>query len=378
MNKIRVTTAQDNYTGLEIFDYLLGYWQFVTDLAYTPKVTFDRMPDPDSFNILFLHMPDTVPDRVRDFDLILVDNGDEPFGIGTEAMYQMLDTVPNVKIVCNAVVEHTHPWKSAMICTHIVWEFQRQHYTASPYPQRYELLQDYQPQGMIYINGRNRSVREHHSQMLKQHIPEMPHWNELHCGTISATQQHWHESAEDTEFRIWADAEYVNHLWNATPPEQRWPPYPCGVNGRYGESLFEDRFIDAFRKHVIIVYPETAWTNGQIAPTEKALKCFLHRKFPVMLGGALTNKLYADLGFYTAWHLLPQQLQDFDEILDHRQRIDRQTQAIRWLYDNIDIVNTFEAQQMLLKNQTQLLVFGSQSGKQLYDIIHDITQNRRH
>ena len=376
--KIQVTTAQDDYTGLEIFDYLVGYWQYVTDMQYTPAVTFARAPATDSFNVLFLHMPDTVPDNIQDFDLVLVDNGDEPFGIGTVAMYDILDTVPNSRIVCNAVVPDSHPWKQRMICTHIVWEFQRQHYTASAYPQRYELLQDHRPQGMIYINGRNRSVREHHSQLLQQYVPEIPHWNVLHYGTITATEQYWHESIEDTEFRQWADQEYVNHQWNSNPPEVRWPPYPCGVNGRYGESLFEDRFIDAFRKHAIIVYPETAWTNCQIAPTEKALKCFLHAKFPVMLGGALTNQLYADLGFYTAWHLLPRDLQHFDQILDHRQRFQEQIAAIKWLSDNIDVVDSDWAQQMLLKNQRQLLVFGSQSGEQLYNIIHDIAQNTRH
>jgi hypothetical protein len=374
--KIQVTTARDDYTGLEIFDYLLGYWQYVTDLEYTPEVVFAREPADDSFNVLFLHMPETIPNDVDRFDLILVDNGDEPFGIGTAAMYDMLDKFDNVKIVCNSVTEDTHPWKSSMICTHIVWEFQRQHYIASAYPQRYELLQDHHPRGMIYINGRNRSVREHHSRLFQQHIPEMPQWNELHCGTITATEQYWHESAQDTEFRQWADAEYANNLYNPTPPEKRWPPYPCGVNGRYGESLFEDRYIDAFRKHAIIVYPETTWTNGQIAPTEKALKCFLHQKFPVMLGGALTNKLYSDLGFYTAWHLLPEELQGYDLVTDHRQRFDQQTRAIRWLYDNHEIIDSVEAQQMLLKNQRQLLVFGSQSGKQLYNIIHDIAQNR--
>lgn len=366
---IRIHSDRQDYLGLEVFDYLMGYWQYVTDYQITPSIKFD-LPAADSYNILFLSLPERLPHNLDQYDLVLLDNTDEPFGRGTDAMLEIMNQAPHARLLCNAILPRDHAWHNRIVSTCIMWELHRRYYTMSAYPQRYEFINSNPPQGIVYINGKNRSVREHLSTVIQHYAPSVVHHNDVHQGTIFDTEVNFAESSQDTEFRIWADQTYSNNQYNNNPPELRWPPLPAGINGRFGATLWEDRFLDVFRNNQIIVYPETTWTNQQLSLNEKSLKCFLHQRLPMMVGGAATHRMYNDIGFCTAWNLLPPEYQEFDSVLDHRERYIKQAQAIDWLSKNLDIYHSDRAQTMLINNQARSIVYSSTAGQQLYDIIH--------
>jgi hypothetical protein len=368
---ICVDTERQDYLGPEVFDYLVGYWQYASDYQLTPTVIFSK-PQANSYNVLFLYMPEVMPDNIDQYDLVLLDNGDEPFEYGTDVLYQLLTTVPYAKFLCNSLLPDWHPLKSKIITTNIMWEKHRRYYTESVFPQRYEFTNTNQHlDPIIYINGRNRSVREHWTRTLLSRADKVPHHNELHFGAVSTIYQCQYETTEDTDFRVWANSTYANDVINMLPPEDRWPPLPAGVAGRYGATLLEDRFIDAFRKHRTIVYPERTWLNHQVSLTEKSLKCFLHRKFPMPVSGAGVHQFYNKLGFKTAWNLLPPELQAFDDIKNHIDRYQKQAQAVNWLYDHSEIMFSEQAKSMLVDNQAQCMLTSSQAGQELYNIINE-------
>lgn len=369
MKNITVAVDHRDYLGLEVFDYLVGYSQWITDYQTTPNIQFGP-PAADSYNILFLSLPDSIPNDLDQYDLVLLDNTDEPFGRFTSTMLEIMDQVPQAKLLCNAILPNAHSWRHRIVSTCIMWELHRRYYTMSAYPQRYEFMNSTPEPGIIYINGKNRTVREHLTQTLHQYAPRVQHHNDIHQGTVFDTEPNWFESTQDTEFRIWADQTYANNATNQNPPDLRWPPLPAGVAGRFGATLWEDRFLDAFRHNSIIVYPETTWTNQQLSLNEKSLKCFLHKKLPMMVGGAHTHQMYNEIGFGTAWNLLPPELQKFDDMLDHRQRYLHQALAIDWLSKNLDIEQSSLAQTLLIKNQARSIVYSSTAGQQLYEIIN--------
>lgn len=369
MKNITVAVDHRDYLGLEVFDYLVGYWQYITNYQITPTVTFGE-PEDNCYNVLFLSMPEAVPDDLNRYDLILLDNGDEPYGIGTPAMHKIFHSAPQSKMLCNGILPTTHPAHGRIIVSHIMWEVHRRYYTTSPYPQRYEFINQSHNSGIVYINGKNLSVRAHLTQVLQQHAPGVAHHDIIHHGAVGLTRPVWDESNIDRAFRLWADQTYANNVFNQHPPEIRWPPMPAGVDGRYGQTLWEDQFLNVFRQNSIIVYPETTWSNQQISLNEKSLKCFLHQKFPMMVGGAYTHQMYNSLGFATAWNLLPPEHQQFDSILDHRERYIQQALATDWLSKNLGIGTTALAQTLLLKNQARSIVYSSLAGQQLYQTIH--------
>jgi len=380
---ICIDTPQRDYLGLEVFDYLVGYWQYVTGYQQTPVITFGPI-EPNKYNILFLSSTidpnndesgmSTIqyPSNVDQYDLIALDNGDEPFGVGDRMLYNILDTVPHARLLCNSILPADHPYKNRIINTSINWGHHRRYYVESVFPQSYELDDIYKPlTGMIYVNGRNRSVREFLTGVLQEHVPDMPHHNDLHNGIVDSIGQYFHETAEDTKFREWTNGSYANNKMNPMPPPKRWPPLPAGVEGRYGATFFEDRIIDVVRNNQTIVYPETTWQNGQIALTEKPLRCFINRKFSMPVGGAYTHQLYNDIGFKTVWHLLPPEHQKFDSILDHQARYVQQAKAIQWLWQNPEIFKSDLAEKILIDNQVRCMLISSQAGRELYNIINE-------
>ena len=382
---ICIDTPHRDRLGLEVFDYLVGYWQYVTRYQQTPVITFGS-PGPGKYNILFLttaidpHNEDlgmsTVqyPDNLDQYDLITLDNADEPFGVGDRMLYNILDTVPHARLLCNSILLDTHPYKNRIINTSVAWTHHRRYYIESVFPQSYELHDIYKPTtGMIYINGQNRSVREFLTRVLQEHVPDMPHHNDLHNGIVDSIGQYFHETVEDTKFREWANDTYANDIINPMPPLKRWPPLPAGVDGRYGTTFFEDRIIDSVRNNQTIVYPENIWQNNQISLTEKPLRCFINRKFPMPVGGAHAHQLFTTIGFKTAWHLLPPEHQQFDNILDHKERYVQQAKAIQWLWDHPEVFKTYFAEKILIDNQVRCMLISSQAGRELYNIINENT-----
>ena len=61
------------------------------------------------------------------------------------------------------------------------------------------------------------------------------------------------------------------------------------------------------------------------------------------------------MGLYTAWNLLPQELQVYDNTNDHLQRYQQQTNAIKWLNDNPQIFLSDPAIEIKKSNKISLL-----------------------
>jgi hypothetical protein len=369
--KITVTVDRRDYLAIDVLDYLVGYWQYQSDYTETPDIVFGE-PSADTYNILFLSMPETVPTNLDQFDLVLVDNTDEPFGRGTQAMYDIIDQVPHARLLCNAILPQDHPMQSRIITTCIMWEVHRRFFLESIYPPRYEVFtKTANTKRMVYINGHNRANREYWTRLIKGVAPQIPHHNVLHNGTCHNTLFCWHESEADTKFRLWVNETYAIDKWNPNPADT-WPELPAGIEGRYGTTNFGDHFIDALREHQVIIYNESQWQNHQLSLNEKSLKCFMHRKWAFPVAGAGIHRMYGQLGFSTAWQLLPPEHQEFDDIEDHQIRYQQQAQAVKWLYDNYhDVVMTEYARRLLVDNQARCVLVSSQAGIELFDIINE-------
>ena len=379
MKCIRVTTDKTDYVGLEIFDYLVAYSQWHNDYNHIIDISLGD-PEPHAFNIAFVSMPQTDLLDLDHFDMVILDNADEAFGRGTEHLYQALFQHHNTYLACNSVL---HPYHSQynklhkrIITTMIHWNYHRRTYIDPVYAPSYEYNMSSPAAGsIIYINGRNRSWREYITQLLQQHASRVPHHNQINNAVVSETKFAWHEDQHDTAMRIWCNDYLVNNKHNSEPPEQRWPALPAGVASRFGTVQFYDRFFDAFRHNAVIVYPESTWQNNVLSLTEKSMRCFLHQRWAMPFGGANIHALFRSQGFETAWSLLPQRLQQFDQCLDHKQRWQQQALAIDWLAEHPEVFDSDRARNILLQNKAQCIVWSSPAGKQLWDIINEKTRH---
>ena len=377
MISVSVTADRQDYFGQEIFDLFLAESQWRSDYNHSPRVIY-QAPNPKTVNILFLSMPNTVPDNIESYDLVLLDNADEAFGRGTETMYEMLYKHANCYLVCNSVLHPEHfrynQLNKKIITTMLHWNYHRRAYIEP----MFATSREYQnpaplPASMIYINGRNRSWREHITRTLQQEVPRLQHHNIIHNQSVSETKFVWYEDSFDTQAREYFNHMYCNNLTNQEPPEQRWPGLPQGMNGRFGELAFYDRFFPAFRQHHVIVYPESTWQNNILSFNEKSLRCFLHQRWAMPFGGANMHALFKQQGLATAWTLLPTELARFDQCLDHVQRWQLQSAAINWLLDHPEVFDSQSAQNTLIANRAQCIVLSSPAGQQLYELVHEKT-----
>ena len=100
-----------------------------------------------------------------------------------------------------------------------------------------------------------------------------------------------------------------------------------------------------------VVFPESSWLNSEANLTEKTLKCFYAGAMPFPIGGANANQLINQIGYYTAWNLLPDNLKKFDSIKDHRKRYQGAINALKWLADHSEVFDSINSQQMLQENR---------------------------
>ena len=379
MTQISITSDRQDYFGQEIFDLLVAEWQWRSDYQHTPDIQFSA-PQHNTVNLLFLSMPDAVPSNIDDYDLVILDNADEAFGRGTEVMYEILYRYQHSYLACNSVLHHSHPryqqLNSRLITTMLHWNYHRRTYIEPMFaPSReYQSLLPL-PGSMIYINGRNRSWRQYITGLLEKNVPRLAHHDQLHNQSASETKFAWHEDSFDTDARIHFNDHYANNKLNLDPPEQRWPALPSGVNGRFGQVEFYDRFFTEFRQHSVIVYPESTWQNNVVSLNEKSLRCFLHQRWAMPFGGCNMHALFRDLGFETAWCLLPKELAKFDQCQSHMERWQQQCVALNWLLDHPQVFQSDFAQKTLLNNRAQCIVLSSPAGAQLYKIIHEKTRH---
>jgi hypothetical protein len=296
--------------------------------------------------------------NITDYDLVLLDNADEPLEVSTKIMYDTLQFCDYSYLISNSILKTPHWLEDKIIRSFGCGDGQnfRDYYSRSFYPQYYdfEVSDNRARKNLVFVNGVNWSWRQHIMQSLINDIPDLPIRSSItQNGTCIATNDCFYESSQDTKFRKW-----VNDHYTVTRPQeeiQQKNPVWCGINQKFG-IIYQSYFlINEYTDYNCIIFPDTGWINHQLVLTEKIIKCFYTKSFPLPAGGSGINQLYNELGFHTAWNLLPSHIQLYDNIDDHQQRYEKFIDAVKWLHNNPGIFETELAQKMLEENFIRVL-----------------------
>jgi hypothetical protein len=138
---------------------------------------------------------------------------------------------------------------------------------------------------------------------------------------------------------------YVNGLYH--PPTRYQSQYydnliKTGIDNKFGEIPPGYFQLPLYYENSCVIFPESSWQNNELSVTEKSIKCFYAGSIPFPIGGANTNHLYNELGFYTAWNLLPDEFKQFDSMINHVERVSACVDAIKWLCDHPEVFETPE------------------------------------
>lgn len=349
--------------GEQIFDGLFGYRQ-----SLNPKyqsnldITINDPYDPENFNILLEYLPKSQID-ISKYNLVLFCNGGEPLQVGTMAMAAMLN-LPNVYLIANSYLGTNHPMKDRVIWYPHNWSTCRDYWTRHFYPQYFENLKNTnikRNNSLIAINGINRAWRHHFFQLMSKQIPDIHVRSNINSIVTKLTDSQW-ESTQDRVFRDWVNDFYAECI---RPKPITTIPYSnneisIGINDKFGQVPPGYFIMPEYFEYACVIFPETAWQNNELTITEKSLKCFYAGSLPFPIGGANINQLYNEVGFFTAWNLLPDNLKIFDSVLNHCERYTLAVDAIKWLYQNPEVFQTIECQQIQKQNKFNLLTGAGQ------------------
>lgn len=353
-------------SGLTLFDKLYAYRQSLNpNFESDVEIEFNGRYTPDAFNILFINMPHDVvqlehEEQWNKVDLTVLDNSSEPISTtNTPLLVDRLDHGHTRTLIqTNSVFagEKTHlnknivPW---MDCVEIF----RDNFSRSISPLYYLPHTQYTRNSTVcYINGDNRANRHHFATVLHKLDPDIHYVNQISgTGEIRALHDCSSviEDSYDTEFRKFVNREYSaqtdlpNNYW-------RVGIGPYGKNGTLNIGFFP---LSEYFKHSVVAYPECPWVNSEIEITEKALKCFYYGCLPFPVAGAQINSMYEHFGFRTAWHLLPEEHQTFDQEMDHRVRYVAAAEALVWLSKNPEILTGDRYHHLIEHNQRAISRF---------------------
>ena len=329
-----------HHTGFHLIDALYAYqqsfdqgfatqWQFRSNPAYDPSA---------DFNVLGLHMPadQNLPTNIDSYDLILVNNSAEPLKVATETMYRCLNEKSNCFFICNSYLSDSHEfYKKVIWWPNNIMQF-RDRWCRSFYPMMYENLRNQslpRQDDLIFINGHNDTWRHFVVEQLIDAGSQISVRQNL--GTVPRkTTDSFFESTADTRWRDWVNGRYRTNLCKEQSVRHKpaTDGMAIGIDGKFGTPpLMGDIIMPAYFENRCVIFPESTWQNDEVAVTEKILKCCYAGSIPWPVGGRGVNRLYGEIGFYTAWHLLPDELRMFDDIDDHQQRHQAMIKSIMWL-----------------------------------------------
>lgn len=351
---------QTSGIGHQIIDAWHAMLQSRTaNYAHTNKYTFgtiDLKQDHD-LTILCDYMPTMIdPAITAAYDLVLFCNGGEPIEVANPDMREML-TRPNVYLICNALLSHDHE-----LADRVVWfpdsvQTCRDYWTRHFYPQyfenqKFQALPRQTP--MSCITGSNRINRKYFFDNLQQAIPSLLLHAKVNQTVTELRDCQW-ESQHDRDFRDWLNNNHAITRNMDNDDNYYSQSAMIGIQNKFGSIPPGWFVLPMYFTSYCVIYPETSWINNELCVTEKALKCFYGGSLPMPVAGANVNKLYNQIGFATAWNLLPAELQQYDSELDHRQRFAKQIQAIAWLHDNPQVFQSQLFDQLTLQNRINFL-----------------------
>lgn len=345
--KIKLTICNES-VGTHLIDAWYSYQQSMgNDISI--------VDDNADFSILFDYMPCKLEvDDIADYDLVLLCNGGEPLATATPTMQQLLK-LENVYFVANSLGTDLSISNKILWFPHNILTC-RDLWTRHFYPQYYENHRNWQlprSHSIIAINGSNRTWRHYFFELLQQ-VPEVKCLSNISVDVKTTTDSQW-ESIEDQQFRDWVNDRYSQAV-NTKEENYFNQAVTIGINGKFGKIAPGYFVMPEYFEHSCVLFPEASWQNNELCITEKALKCFYAKSLPFPIGGANVNALYNQIGYQTAWNLLPEECKMFDSELDHAKRYQGAVQAVQWLVDNSWVFDGEVFKQAVEQNQQRFLM----------------------
>jgi len=354
---INITCKRESI-GLQLFDKWYAYRQSLDSKNYKSDIaiTFHSSPVQGAINIWFEYMPTSIDQKMFDYDLIFLCNGGEPLTVSNHTIVE-LASLDQVYLVADGYVTEDHPMYNK-----IIWHPHdplncNDYWSRSFYPQLYNNHANTTRKkiGNIHaINGANRSHRNYFFSLLKDQVPEIQITG-TYSSTLGQTQNAFWESNEDTVFRLFVNEQYQDKFNKPSKSSYYSSSIGIGVNEKFGTVPPGYFILNEYFDYQCMVFPETTWQNNELTLTEKGLKCFYSQCLPMPVGGSNVNRLYNSLGYYTAWNLLPSQLQVYDSNKNHQERCQQQIAALAWLSKNTDVFASPESIEMKRINRNNFL-----------------------
>lgn len=360
--KININLKQNSH-GFQIIDALYAYLQ-----SFSDKYKFDFADvcitnefDTDAdINIFCDYMPTELNDSIfLEYDYVFFNNACEPLTVATEFMKKKLLEYDNCYFISNSLLTEKHWlynkviwWPANVMDCKRLWT---DHFYPHFFDNHRRMGKD-RSKNLIYINGRNDSNRHDVLEYIK-HNTSVPALSNIST-YISEVKDSFFETVEDTEFRDYINCKYENNVVrkqksNYLDEENQ---IHAGINGKFGQYPPGYLIMDEYFDTKCVIFPESTWQNDECAITEKSCKCWLSGSLPWPIGGSNLNALYNEIGFQTAWNLLPDNLQEYDSEKNHHKRYLKLYQAISWLENNIHVLDSDEYHQMIVQNRNNFLL----------------------
>lgn len=349
--------TSENSSSLQVFDYYYAYNQsrnkhnnYRADCEI--KIGKNMSVEAGAINIGFYHMPKD-PVNSDKFDFLIVDGGQHHLEVCTPEMYRAFVELENCYFLTAALVVDGYPGADKLLpfpFTQITRDF----LTRPFYPQYYDRGNqkiENSRQNMIYINGQNRPQRQYMMDLLESTVGTAMTIRQNNYTTASKLNDSFFETRQDTQFR-----EFVNNYCaNQDNVDQETQGYydrsiQIGIDQKFGRSPPGFFVIDEYLAYHCVIFPETTWLNDEVWITEKLLKCAITKSIPWPIAGSNTDVLYNQLGFKTAWNLLPEQLQSYNYEKDHIARYRMCAEAINWMAQHPEILVSAQAQDLVEHN----------------------------
>lgn len=310
--------------------------------------------------VLLSNKSELQDDQFSHADRVFFCNGDEPLLVANDQIKTYLDN-SNTWLICNAMVTDDHPMKSKIVFRSNDLTITRQYWTNGIFPTWHEnqkLNGITKSRYIAVVNGANRSWRHHVFTNLKTAIPSLDVHSEIST-VIHETNDAWWESEHDCQFRQAVNDMYPVTRNHATSYYDNSIAIPLNSHAvglpQQGFIPPGYRIMPQYWSSKCVIFPESGWQNCELNITEKAAKCFFARCIPFPIGGAKINHLYNQLGYFTAWNLLPDDMRNYDDELDHFRRHELMIKAIGYLVHHPELLDSDLAESMVDANHVHFL-----------------------
>lgn len=344
--KINIYSGNSDPLGMQFFDILFAYNQSLGENNQSDWDFVINNHDKDiNLNIALLSIFDQecVTLRSEKFDLILLCNASEPLSVFNHDLFHLLN-LDKTYILSNSYLKDNHALKNKVVWFPFCIIQCNDYWFRSFYPQIFKnhILQNLKRENkLIAINGQNRAHRRYFFDLLSKSDADLKILSNIHSAKSKLLDSGF-ESSEDSLFRDFVNSKLSTESDNND--ENKIDYYQestkVGIDGKFGLVPPAYFLMQEYFENTCVVFPESSWQNSELAVTEKIAKCFYSESIPFPIGGSDINYLYNDLGYQTAWNLLPNELKKFDREKNHSYRYQKAVEAIRWLDQNRDVFLT--------------------------------------